>query len=51
MDFIYSFFFLADLSTSATDSGIFLFNVSGNIKLSRPATTEQMPKMMTGTAG
>jgi hypothetical protein len=46
----YNFFFFADLSTSATVSGIFLFRVSGSIKLKSPATTEAIPKMMTGMA-
>ena len=44
------FLCLADLSTSATVSGIFLFSVSGSMRLSSPATTEQMPKMITGMA-
>jgi hypothetical protein len=46
----YSFLSFADLSTSATVSGIFLLSVSGSIRLSRPATTEQIPKMITGMA-
>ena len=39
-----------DLSTSATDSGIFLLSVSGSMSEKSPAVTEKMPKMITGMA-
>ena len=41
---------LADLSISATDSGIFLLSVSGSMSEKRPAVTEKMPKMIAGYA-
>ena len=41
---------LPDLSTSATDSGIFLLSVSGSMSEERPAVTEKRPKMITGMA-
>ena len=47
----YSFFLLAFLSISETDSGMTLLSVSGSMRARRPADTEKIPKMMTGRAG
>ena len=42
------YFFFADLSISATLSGIFRFKVSGSIKDSKPAMVATIPNMIAG---